>query len=144
MKKSYYFIAILVSTALIISSCSKVGGTPYEEVLNGIDNNDSILPVINVLRPTANQVYKSSDSIVIEGKATDDKKMYKGKTLLTNDLTGFQVAEQYYETHFLQQLNFRMAYKAIVTSPTDFTVSIEFEDHGLNKTTQTLKVKVNP
>jgi hypothetical protein len=54
------------------------------------------------------------------------------------------VADNYYETHFLSAINFRLAYKTVVTSSTDFTVLIDFQDHGANNVNQTIKVKVNP
>ena len=144
MKRNFYFIAILVLSSLLMSSCSKVGGGTVEEDLDAIDNNDDVLPVINLVRPVANQVYKSGDSIIVEGKVTDNKKLYKGKIFISNSINGAVVAEQYYETHFLQVMDLRLAYKATVSLATDFTVTVEFEDHGLNKATQTLSVKVNP
>ena len=125
-------------------SCTKTGGSAAEDDIHQEDQNDDIFPVITITKPTDNQVFANGDSIIVEGKATDNKVMYKGKVLLVNDNNGFIAAGQYYETHFLTTLNFRISYKAIVTTPTDFTVRTEFEDHGLNKTIQTIKVKVNP
>ena len=100
--------------------------------------------MITVSKPTANQVYISGDSIIVEGKVTDDKKMYKGKVQIKNDANNFVMAENYYETHFLPAINFRLAYKAEVTVPTDFSILVEFQDHGDNTSTATIKVKVNP
>ena len=141
MKKCFYIISIF---CFAVTACTKTGGAATEEDIHQVDPSDDIFPVITITRPTDNQVYVSGDSIIVEGNATDNKSMYKGKVFLTNDVTGYKVAEQYYETHFLQTLNFRVAYKATVTTPTDFTVSTEFEDHGLNISTKTLKIKVNP
>jgi hypothetical protein len=70
--------------------------------------------------------------------------MYNGKVQIKNDVNGLMVAEGYYETHFLLAISFRLAYKAIVTAPTDFTALVEFQDHGANTSTVTIKVKVNP
>ena len=78
MKKYFYFIGMLVLASVIMISCSKVGG-PGEEPLDAIDQNDDILPTITFSKPTANQVYTSGDSIIVEGKVTDDKTLYKGK-----------------------------------------------------------------
>ena len=72
-----------------------------EETLDAIDQNDDIFPVITVSKPTANQVYTSGDSIIVEGKVTDDKIVYKGKVQIKNDANNFVVADSYYETHFL-------------------------------------------
>lgn len=141
MKKCFYIIIVF---CIGLTACTKTGGAAADEDIHQVDPGDDILPVITITRPTDNQVYVSGDSIIVEGNATDNKSMYKGKVLLTNDVSGNKVAEQYFETHFLQTLNFRVAYKATVTAPTDFTMSTEFEDHGLNISTKTLKIKVNP
>ena len=89
-------------------------------------------------------MYRSGDSIIVEGNVTDDKKLYKGKVQIKNDANSSVVAENYYETHFLTAMSFRLAYQAIVTTSTDFTVLVEFQDHGANTSTTTIKVKVNP
>ena len=92
----------------------------------------------------SNQVYTSGDSIIVEGIVTDDKKLYKGKVEIKNDVNSFVVADGQYETHFLATINYRLAYKAVVTTPTDFTIHVEFQDHGTNTSVTSLKVKVNP
>ena len=123
-------------------SCSKVGG-PGQETLDAIDQNDDVFPTITVSKPTASQVYISGDSIIVEGKVTDDKIVYKGKVQIKND-ANLVLADSYYESHFLQAINYRLAYKAVVTAPTDFSILVEFRDHGDNVSTATIKVKVNP
>jgi hypothetical protein len=143
MRKYFYFTVIFVLASVIMISCSKVG-SESEESLDAIDQNDDVFPVITVSKPTVNQVYTSGDSIIVEGKVTDDKKLYNGKVQIKNEANNFVMADSYYETHFLQAINFRLAYKAVVTAPTDFSVYIEFEDHGANTSTATIKVKVNP
>lgn len=133
----------MVFMGLIIISCTKVGAAE-EENLDAIDLSDKTPPVLTVAKPTANQVFVSSDSIIAEGKVVDEKVMYRGKVQIKNDVTAAIVAENYFETHFLHTLNYRLAYKAIVTSPTDFSVIIEFQDHGANPVASVVKVKVNP
>lgn len=144
MKSFFYFVSIVFSASVLILSCSKVGSASDDGDQNAIDQNDDVFPVIAVSRPMANQVYTSGDSIIVEGKVTDDKKMYKGKVQIKNDGNNFVVAENYYETHFLSAMNYRLAHKAEVTSPTDFSILIEFRDHGENTSTASIKVKVNP
>lgn len=100
--------------------------------------------MITALKPTPNQVYVSGDSIIVEGNVTDEKVMYKGKVLIKNDANGFVVAEDYYETHFLKTINYRLAYQAVVTDPAEFTVIPGSQDHGANTVTATTKVKVSP
>jgi hypothetical protein len=127
----------------LLAGCSKTAGGDVDDV-HVVDENDDIFPVISVTKPVVNQVYSSGDSIIIEGNVSDNKTLYKGKVQLKNDATSAIVAENFYETHFLKTISFRVAGKAVVTSATDFSIITEFEDHGLNKTSQTFKVKVNP
>ena len=142
--KKYFFLTELVILAIVIMiSCTKVGAGP-EENIDAIDQNDDVFPVITVTKPTINQVYLSGDSIIVEGKVTDDKIVYKGKVQIKNDANNSGVADNYYESHFLKTIDYRLAYKAIVTVPTDFSILVEFQDHGANTSTTTIKVKVNP
>lgn len=143
MKKHFYLIGMLVLASAIMISCTKVGAGE-EENIDAIDQNDDVFPVATVSKPTANQVYASGDSIIVEGKVTDNKIVYKGKVQIKNDTNNFVMADAYYESHFLQAINYRLAYKAEVTVPTDFSILVEFQDHGANISTATIKVKVNP
>ena len=129
--------------SLIVISCNKVGAG-NEKDPDTRDASDNTPPVLTITKPTANQVYLSGDSIVVDGKAVDEKVMYKGKVQIKNDATGVVVAEGEYETHFLNMLNFHVAYKAIVTTSTDFSAIIDFQDHGYNSVMSAIKVKVNP
>ncbi len=143
MKGYLYFIRILILASVVLISCTKVGG-PGEETLDAIDQNDDIFPTITISKPTANQEYTSSDSIIVEGKVTDDKIVFKGKVQIKNDVNNLVMADGFYESHFLQAINYRLAYKAVVTAPTDFSILVEFQDHGANTSTTIIKVKVNP
>ena len=143
MKGYLYLKGLLVLGSVILISCSKVG-SPGEEPLDAIDQNDDVFPTITVLKPTANQVYTSGDSIIVEGKVTDEKTLYKGKVEIKNDVNSLIVANGNYETHYLAIMDYRLAYKAVITTPTDFTIRVEFQDHGANTSVTTLKVKVNP
>ena len=134
---------LVVLTSVMIISCSKVGAGQQEN-LDAIDQNDDVFPVVTVSKPTANQLYASGDSIIVEGKVTDNKIVYKGKVQIKNDANNLVMADSYYESHFLQAINYRLAYKAEVTVPTDFSILVEFQDHGANTSTTTIKVKVNP
>ena len=143
MKKYFYIAAILILTCVIMISCSKVG-SEAEGSLDAIDLDDDVFPVITVSKPTANQVYISGDSIIVEGIVTDDKIVYKGKVQIKNDANNLVMADGFYESHFLKAINYRLAYKAVVAVPTDFSILVEFRDHGDNVCTATIKVKVNP
>ena len=143
MKRVFYQTGIAAILSIVIISCSKVGYAEQENP-DALDLNDDIFPVITVSKPTAGQVYSSGDSIVVQGKTTDNKIVYKGKVRITNDATSALVAESYYESHYLTAIDFRLAYKAIVTAPTDFSILVEFQDHGGNMSSAAIKVKVNP
>jgi len=143
MKRYFYFMGMLVLTSVIMISCTKVGAGE-EENSNMIDEEDDVFPVITVSKPTANQVYISGDSIIAEGIVTDDKIVYKGKVQIKNDANNLIMSDGYYESHFLQAISYRLAYKAVVTAPTDFSILVEFQDHGANTSTTIIKVKVNP
>lgn len=143
MKHYLSFLVTFVLASGIVISCGKVG-TAQEETLDAIDQNDDVFPAITVSKPTANQVYTSGDSIIVEGTVTDNKIVYKGKVQIKNDANNFVMADGSYESHFLSAISYRVAYKAVVTVPTDFSIFIEFQDHGANVSTATLKVKVNP
>jgi len=134
---------MFVLGSVVMISCSKLG-TPGAETPDAIDQNDDVFPTITVSKPTANQVYTSGDSIIVEGKVTDEKTLYKGKVEIKNDVNSLVVANGNYETHYLAVMDYRLAYKAVVTMPTDFTIRVEFQDHGGNTSVTTLKVKVNP
>jgi hypothetical protein len=128
----------------LLASCSKTkgsGGTDDDD--HHVDVNDTTFPVIRIDSPLPNQVFVSGDTIKVEGQITDNS-LYRGKIKITNDLSGLVVNEQLYETHFFTFFSFRFKHKTSVTVPTDYTITVEYEDHGLNMSAQTRKVKVNP
>ena len=146
-KKIKLFIntGIPVLTMLLFFSCSKNTGSDGGDDGNHIpvDVNDVSYPVITIDKPLANQVFVSGDTIKIQGLVTDNS-LYKGNIKIINDAGGLVLLDQDYEIHGLASYNFSRVYKTAVTATSNYTVSVEFEDHGLNATTQTVKVKVNP
>jgi hypothetical protein len=142
MKKFNYLIILCLSAGLLFS-CTKTGSaTPGD--LNQIDQNDDVFPVLTVIKPVNNQQYSSGDSIVVQGYITDDKVLYKGSIKITDDASSTVVKNEVYETHFLQKIDFYVAYKASVTTIKNYTINIDFQDHGANAVSQVIKVKVNP
>ena len=75
---------------------------------------------------------------------SDDYGLYRGTIRIKNDATGVMVLNQPYEIHGLTTYNFNINYNTSVTATTDYTLTVSFEDHGLNASTQSIKVKVNP
>ena len=137
-----FFCAVM---ALIFTTCSK-GGTSTDDGGGGphvVTPNDVTAPEVSIFTPTTNQVFNNGNVISITGKITDDFGLYRGTIKIVNDATGFAVVNQPYEIHGLLLYNFSINYTAAVTTATDYTVTVTFEDHGLNSTAKSVKVKVN-
>lgn len=137
--------AVIVSTMLILFSCSKNSGGSSTDDGNHIplDVNDTTLPVIVIEKPVMNQVFVTGDTLKIQGRTTDNG-LYRGKIKIVNDANGIALLDQPYEIHGLLSYTFNLMHKTSVTAVSNYTVSVEFEDHGLNISIQTVKVKVNP
>lgn len=140
---SFYTALLIVLTGL---SCSKGGnaGGGDDEGPHVVSPNDVTAPVLDIYTPTANQVFANGSSINITGKISDDLGLYNGSIRITNDANGELVKQQLYEIHGVLTYNFNITHTVSVTAATDYTITISFEDHGLNKTTKTVKIKANP
>jgi hypothetical protein len=142
--KLFFDTGITVIAMLLFFSCSKntgSGGDDGDHI--PVDVNDVSYPLIIIDKPLTDQVFISGDTIKIQGRVTDNS-LYNGKIKIVNDASGQALLNQAYEIHGLPLYDFSLAYKTSVTSVSNYTVSVEFEDHGLNVTTKTVKVKVNP
>jgi hypothetical protein len=128
---------------VLAQSCTKgpSGSNGEDDPLHFIDNNDTTYPVITIVKPVVNQVYNNGNAIIVEGSVSDNG-LYQGVIKITADASGTVVKQQAYEIHGQPGYNFNISHTA--TAAGDFTVSVEFEDHGLNKTVKTVKIKVNP
>ena len=126
---------------MIAAGCSKGGSAEDDQHI--INLNDSTTPVIELKNPTDNQVFTSGAIIKVEGKVTDNS-LYQGSIRIKDDAGGALVKEQLYEIHGAQSYDFYVEYKASVTVVTNYTVTVQYEDHGFNNVTKTVKVKVNP
>ena len=139
-------IILLATISVLVYSCSK-GGAPVDDG-NGnphIENpSDTTPPVITIATPSENQVYNSGNTIHMTGRISDDLGLYRGTIKLVNDANGLVLKEQAYEIHGLLGYNFSLSHTAVVTAASDYTVTVSFEDHGLNTVTRSVKVKVNP
>ncbi|MEO7922705.1 MAG: hypothetical protein ABIR30_03445 [Chitinophagaceae bacterium] len=140
-------LLILGLIVLLAAACSK-GGVPYDDSNDGgayvYNAGDTTAPVLNIYTPVDNQVYTNGNAINVTGRITDDAGLYRGKIRIINDATGSILKEQQYEIHGIATYNFNISYTTAVTSPADYTVTVSFEDHGLNSATKSVKVKVNP
>ncbi len=136
---SILFLAGIISFV----SCSKGGGSNPEEDLHVLDAGDTTSPIVILNTPLDNQVFTSGDIIKVDGKVTDNS-LYRGSIKITDDATGAVIKEQLYEIHGLESYNFSIEYKTSVTAVANYKVIVQFEDHGLNANTKSVKVRVNP
>jgi hypothetical protein len=127
---------------LCFLSCSKGGAPPGDEP-HVIDVTDDTFPSVQITTPTDSQVFTSGSTINVTGLVTDNS-LYRGFISITNESNGLVVKDQAYEIHYVQSYNYSISHLITVTTPTEFTVKVSFEDHGPNMTTKTVKFKVNP
>ena len=123
-------------------SCSK-GGAAGDDPHTTIDPNDNTYPVVTVNTPTDDQVFASGSTIDVTGTVSDNS-LFQGSISILNEDNGLVIKDQYYEIHYIPSYNFSMSCPISVTTSTNFTVSVKFEDHGHNITAKTIKIKVNP
>jgi hypothetical protein len=141
--KATCFLFFIITTSVTIMSCSK-GGTANDTDLHIVNLTDTIPPILEINTPLPNQVFTGSNTINVTGKITDESGLYRGSVNIVNDANGDVLKEQLYEIHGILSYNFNVAYTPSVTTVSNYTVTVSFEDHGLNTTTQSIKVKVNP
>lgn len=140
-----YRFQVILFLAILGFSCSKgddaTGGDDSPHV---VTPTDIVAPVIDIYTPTPNQIFSNGNAINITGKISDDLGLYNGSIRITNDANGELVKQQLYEIHGLLTYNFNISHIVSVTAASDYTVTVTFQDHGLNRTTTTVKIKVNP
>jgi hypothetical protein len=147
MKTRVYLLLFLITGVLFSVACSKGSSSSND---NGGGSHptpspiDTIAPVLTINTPTSNQVFTSGNTISITGRITDDLGLYRGSIRIYNDANGALLKEQLYEIHYVLAYDFNVSYITNVTTASDYTVIVSFEDHGLNNATRSVKVKVNP
>jgi hypothetical protein len=143
MKKTVVVVSCLF-VFLTLNSCTKGGGGQDDGGQHTITFSDYVSPVLEVYTPVDGQAYSSGAAVSITGKITDESGLYQGSIRITKDSNGELVRQQLYEIHGVLAYNFNISEAISVTAPTDYTVTIKFEDHGLNVATRSVKIKVNP
>jgi hypothetical protein len=141
-----FLVAVIVAA---ITGCGKGGQTGDNGNGGGdgphvIDLTDTIFPEIVIYTPVLDQVYTTGAAINVTGKVTDAGGLYQGSIRITNDANGTVLKEQLYEIHGTVDYSFNISYTTAVSTASDYTVSVSYEDHGLNTTSKSVKVKVNP
>jgi phosphate-selective porin len=130
---------------IALAACSKSDTATDEGGGSHIETpSDTTPPQISIFTPTINQVFNNGNVINITGRITDDYGLYRGTIRVVNDANGAVLLSQPYEIHGVKLYDFNINYTASVAVASDYTVSVSFEDHGLNSTSKTVKVKVNP
>ena len=124
---------------IVLAACSKSNDDDHE-----INNDDIVVPVIEIYTPTDNQVFSNGNTISVAGKVTDDKGLYRGTIKITDDTNGAVVKEQAYEIHGFLSYSFNLPHVTSVSIVTNYTVAVQFEDHGTNVSAKSVKVRVNP
>ena len=131
----------------MFAACSKGGTTTQDDGGGGpheIVPGDVTPPVLDIITPVASQVFTSGNTINVTGRITDDAGLYRGSVRITNNADGALLKEQLYEIHGIKLYDFNVAYATAAAASSDFTITVTFEDHGLNSTSKSVKVKVNP
>jgi hypothetical protein len=147
MKLLGAYLLALVFTTMLQTGCSKGSGSadPNDAGLPHVNNpGDTIPPVVVISAPTANQVYRSGDVLTVSGRVTDENGLYQGSIRITNDATGALVRDQQYVIHYITDYSYNITHTLSVTTASDYTVTVSFEDHGQNVVTKTVKIRVNP
>jgi hypothetical protein len=143
MKKGVLISVIMVMIWTAFTACSKSGTPDPSPGPHIIDYTDNTVPVVDIYTPGDNQLFSTGDTIKITGRVTDNG-LYQGFVRITNDANSAILREQLYEIHGFQSYNFSLNYKTSVLVASDYTITVQFEDHGLNVGGKTVKVKVNP
>jgi phosphate-selective porin len=143
--KSIFFLLPLI--AGIICACSKGGTIAADDGTGGGHGSvptDTTAPILSITNPVDNQTFSSGTLFNITGNINDDYGLYQGYVRIINDANGVELKKQVYEIHGIKSYNFTVPFTPAVTIPSDYTVTVFFEDHGNNNVTKSVKIKINP
>jgi hypothetical protein len=139
------FITVFILSIAVIVSCNKGGYGPPDDNGPHVPNpSDTTAPALDIYTPTDAQVFTSGNSINITGKVVDSGGLYRGSIRVVNDANGQVMKEQAYEIHSVISYSYNISYIASVTALSNYTITVSFEDHGLNITSKSIKVRINP
>jgi phosphate-selective porin len=147
MEKSYRkLFFLLAALPVLLAACAK-GGSTADDDNDGVHTptpTDTTPPVITINAPLANQAFGSGTAINISGNISDDYGLYQGFIKVVNDANGLELVRQPYVIHGIKSYNYNFSYTPSVSSASDYTITVSFEDHGYNVANKSVKVKVNP
>jgi hypothetical protein len=129
---------------IIAAACSKGSAVAEDTNPHNYNPADTIPPVLLVNTPLADQQFTSGASITITGNIADNEGLYRGSIRIINDANGEVLKQQLYEIHGVKTYDFNISHTAVVSSAANYTVSISFEDHGLNSAAKSIRIRVNP
>lgn len=140
MKQQNLLLIIGIFLIVAASGCSKgaLQADPHQT-----DFSDTTTPVVQVSGPSDNQVFRNGEVIHVSGRVTDNS-LYQGSIRIMEDATNIILKDQAYEIHGYQVYDFNLDYQALVTATTYYTITVKFEDHGLNVGSKAVKVIINP
>jgi hypothetical protein len=130
---------LLTIVAFLIFSCSRERGA---EVHHPGGDHDTTFPVVQVNQPVMNQQYRNQDTLKIEGNATDIG-LHAGNIRIIDEANGNVLKQQAFDLHTLNTYNFYLTHVINVTRA-NYTIRVDFEDHGSNHTVKNIPVKVMP
>lgn len=138
-------IIVLSVSAVIFIACNKGGyGPPDDNGPHVVNPGDTTAPTIDIYTPADAQVLTSGNAINITGKVVDSGGLYRGSIRVIDDASGNVMKEQLYEIHSVISYAYTISYTPSVSTVSNYTIRVSFEDHGLNVTTRSVKVKINP
>ncbi len=147
MNKTRHLIFLSLAAAILCIACSK-GSVATDDNGGGIIHepvpNDTLAPVLSISNPMADQIFVSGTAFNIIGAITDDYGLYQGYVKITDDANGVELKKQNYEIHGIKSYNFTVPFTPTVNTPSNYTVTVFFEDHGYNSITKKVKIKINP
>ena len=111
---------------------------------HGEEEDDKVAPVITITSPTADA--SISGGVAIAGTATDENSLHELIITITKDADGstlFTIPASETDVHDLTSYTIAKTWTPTgITTETAVTLNAIVEDHGGNKTTQTVKFKV--
>lgn len=129
----------------LLTACGKGGDGPTTgDGPHIINTSDTTAPVIDIFTPSEAQVFATGNPVSITGKVVDSGGLYRGSIRVVNDANGAVLKDQPYEIHAIISYPFNISYTPSVTTVSNYTVTVSFEDHGLNVASKSVKIKVNP
>jgi hypothetical protein len=128
MKKLFFYAGILLCVSNY--GCHK-------------HSDENSAPVLTIITPSTNQVYKSGDNVVISGSVTDNS-LHELRIDITVTATGTSLYSNIISVHDLTSYTINDSWKSSVTTSTSATVKVEVEDHSGNVAEKKVAIVINP